>query len=365
VKRLLLFLFFFIPFSLFAQQPYIDYETVGNDWVWNIFSQGTGGSFDIVANPDPSGFNTSDTVACLIIGADGDPWAGVWCSDFPDLTIDADNSIVTIMVWKDVISPFNMKLEPQPNLDHFVSNTVINQWEQLTFDHSDAIGITAQTLTLIPDQDTVRTSGSTNYWDNIDFSGTIIPVELTSFTAYYEGNTVQLKWTTASELNNRGFEIQRSIAGSRFATIGFVEGNGTTTESKNYSYADRTISPSTVYSYMLKQIDFNGSYDYSNVVNLGESLPLNFELAQNYPNPFNPSTTISFGLPVNSSVSLDVYNLIGEKVTSVYQGQLDAGNYEYNFDASNLPSGIYVYILNAVGSDLNQFTASKKMTLLK
>jgi hypothetical protein len=100
-------------------------------------------------------------------------------------------------------------------------------------------------------------------------------------------------------------------------------------------------------------------------VNLGKSLPLNFKLAQNYPNPFNPSTTISFGLPVNASVALDVYNLIGEKVASVYQGELNAGNYEYNFDASNLPSGIYVYVLNAVGSDMKQFNASKKMTLLK
>jgi hypothetical protein len=161
------------------------------------------------------------------------------------------------------------------------------------------------------------------------------------------------------------FEIQRSTAGSDFVTIGFIQGKGTTTESNNYSYTDRTISPNTQYSYRLKQIDFDGRYAYSNIVNLGASLPLSFGLAQNYPNPFNPSTIISFDLPVNSSVSLDVYNLIGEKVTSVYRGELDAGNHEYNFDASNLPSGIYVYILNAVGSDMNQFTASKKMTLLK
>jgi hypothetical protein len=249
-----------------------------------------------------------------------------------------------------------------------VSNTVINQWEQLTFDYSAFIGTDVGTLTMIPDHrpDSIgRTSGSTNYWDNIDFSGTIIPVELTSFTANYNGNTVQLKWSTATELNNMGFEIQRSRASSAFVTIGFSEGKGTTTESNSYSYTDRTISPSIQYSYRLKQIDFDGSYHYSDVVNLDKSLPLNFKLVQNYPNPFNPSTTISFGLPVKSSVSLDVYNLIVEKVSSVYQGELDAGNYEYNFDASKLPSGIYVYILNAVGSDLNQFTASKKMTLLK
>jgi hypothetical protein len=364
MKRLLLFLFLCIPVSMFAQQPYIDYETLGNDWVWNIFSQGTGGNYSIVANPSVGGLNSSDSCAMLVVGADGDPWAGVWCSDFPDLTLDANNSIIKVMVYKDVISDFNLKLEP-PNVDHNVPNTLINQWEQLTFDYSADIGVTAATLTIIPDFPAARDYSSTNYWDNIDFSGTYVPVELTSFTANYIDNIVQIKWSTASELNNRGFEIQRSTAGSPFITIGFVEGKGTTTESNNYAYVDRTISQSTQYSYTLKQIDFNGSYHYSDVVNLGKSLPLNFVLAQNYPNPFNPSTTLSFGLPVSSNVSLDVYNLIGEKVTSVYQGELEAGNYEYSFDASNLPSGIYVYILNAVGHDLNQFTASKKMMLLK
>jgi len=364
MKRLFLFLFFCIPVSLFAQFQVIDWETVGQDWVFNIFSQGSGTGYSVVANPDPSGINTSANCGMINIGADGDPWGGAWCSDMPDFTIDATNAIITVMVYKDVISDFNLKLEP-PNVDHNVANTLINQWEMLTFDYSDGIGQFAATLTIIPDfSPDPRTYASTSYFDNIDF-GSPVPVELTSFTANYNNNTAQLKWSTATELNNMTFEIQRSTAGSAFITIGFIEGTGTTTESNNYSYTDRTISPSTIYSYRLKQIDFDGTYAYSNLVNLGASLPLNFELAQNYPNPFNPSTTISFGLPVNSSVSLDVYNLIGEKVTSVYQGELNAGNHEYNFDASNLPSGIYVYILNAVGHDLNQFTASKKMTLLK
>jgi hypothetical protein len=363
MKQLLLFLFFCIPVSLFAQSTIIDWETVGNNWVWTIFSEGTGGSYSVAANPDPSGINTSANCGMLTIGADGDPWAGIWSSDLPDFTLDANNSMITVMVYKDVISNFNLKLEP-PNVDHNVANTLINQWEMLTFDYTSDIGVTAATLTIIPDFSDPRTAGSTNYFDNIDF-GALIPVELISFTAKYNGNIAQLKWSTATELNNMVFEIQRSTAGSDFVTIGFIQGKGTTTESNNYSYTDRTISPNTQYSYRLKQIDFDGRYAYSNIVNLGASLPLSFGLAQNYPNPFNPSTIISFDLPVNSSVSLDVYNLIGEKVTSVYRGELDAGNHEYNFDASNLPSGIYVYILNAVGSDMNQFTASKKMTLLK
>jgi hypothetical protein len=113
VKRLLLFFSFFIPVALFAQQPYIDFETVGNDWSYGIFGQGTGGTFDIVANPDPSGFNTSDSVACIVIDADGEVWGGVFTGDFPagaggSLTLDATNSIITVMVYKDFISDVNL-----------------------------------------------------------------------------------------------------------------------------------------------------------------------------------------------------------------------------------------------------------------
>ena len=367
MKRLLLFFLLAFTVSSFTQ-PYIDYETYGNDWVFNIFDQGTGGSFDIVANPSVGGINTSDSVACLIIGADGQPWAGVWASDFPYLTLDATNSIITIMVYKDVISDFNLKLEgpsPPDNHDVNVPNTVTNQWEQLVFDYSSDIGKTIETLTVIPDFPAARDYGSTNYWDNIDFSGSIVPVELTSFTANYVDKTVQLKWSTATELNNLGFDVQRSTAGSKFLTIGFIQGKGTTTESNNYSYVDRTISPNTIYSYRLKQTDFDGSYAYSDVVNLGKSLPLNFELSQNFPNPFNPSTKINLDLPVNSNVSLDIYNLVGEKVLSVYKGAQEAGNHTYDVNGSDLSSGIYVYRLTVAGENGTQFTASKKMTLLK
>lgn len=366
MKSFLLFLFlsFCIPVSLFAQQPYIDYENLGNNWAWNMFSAGTGGTFDVVANPNPSGYNTSDSVAMLVISADGDPWAGVFCTDFPDLTLDATNCIITVMVYKDVISNFNLKLEP-PNIDFNVPNTLINQWEQLVYDYTAHIGTTVATLTVIPDFTTPRTAGSTNYWDNIDFSGTIVPVELTSFTAEYVGNTTQLNWTTSTELNNLGFDVQRSLSGNPFVTIGFVQGKGTTTEIQNYSYVDRTTLPNTNYAYRLRQIDFNGNYHLLGVVNVGESNPVNFELAQNYPNPFNPSTTISIGLPVKSDISLDVYNIVGEKVLTLYNGELEAGNYDYSVNASGLPSGIYVYVLNSVGEDGNHSVLSKKMTLLK
>ncbi len=144
-----------------------------------------------------------------------------------------------------------------------------------------------------------------------------VPVELTSFTAEYQFNTTVLNWTTASETNNFGFEVQRNTNESDFVTIAFVKGIGTSTEVQKYSYTDYSTSVNTNYSYRLKQVDFDGNYAYSNVINLGKAVTMNFELKQNYPNPFNPATTISIGLPVKSNISLDVYNITGEKILSL------------------------------------------------
>ena len=365
MKRFLLALLFLFSTSVFAQ-PVIDFETVGNNWVWNPFDLGTGGMLDIVANPAPGGLNTSDSCVMFMIGSDGNPWAGAWSADFPDMTIDASNCIVKILVYKDGISPVNLKLEP-PNQDHFAPNTLINQWEELTFDYSSSIGVTGATLTLIPDQkpDFPRTYASVNYIDYIRFTPLIVPVELTSFTGAFVGNDVQLKWATATELNNRGFEIQRSISGSAFATIAFVEGFGTTTEQKQYTFTDRNVTAGVDHAYRLKQIDFDGTFDYSDVVNVGSTIPTEFALEQNYPNPFNPTTNIVYAVPVKSNVTLDVYNLIGQKLVTLFEGDVEAGKHVSQFNASSLSSGIYFFTLTAVGEDGSQFSSSKKMTLLK
>ena len=195
--------------------------------------------------------------------------------------------------------------------------------------------------------------------------GNVVPVELTSFTGAFVGNDVQLKWATVTELNNRGFEIQRSINNSEFATIAFVEGHGTTTEQKQYSFVDRNVITRVNCAYRLKQIDFNGTYEYSKVVNLGYTLPLEFTLEQNYPNPFNPTTNIIYAVPVKSNVTLDVYNLIGQKVVTLFEGDVEAGKHTAQFNASTMSSGIYFFRLNAVGQNGVQFTSSKKMTVLK
>jgi len=191
----------------------------------------------------------------------------------------------------------------------------------------------------------------------------IVPVELTSFIANAHGNSVQLNWSTASELNNAGFEIQRkSPADQDWIVIGFEEGKGTVTETQFYSYLDDvTHLQKGIVSYRLKQIDFGGTFSFSDIVNVEiNPSPDQFELMQNYPNPFNPATTITFSLPEKSNVILKVFNSLGEEVAELVNGNLDVGTYSQNFNASELPSGIYVYTLQT-GEQL----ISKKMTLIK
>lgn len=192
---------------------------------------------------------------------------------------------------------------------------------------------------------------------------TEIPVELTSFTASSVGTDVHLNWVTASEVNNHGFEIQRN-SGSGFATVAFVQGNGTTTEVKNYSFIDKNLTAGN-YSYRLKQLDYNGMYEYSSNVEVDVTGLTDFVLIQNYPNPFNPSTMISFNLVVDSKVSLKIYNLLGQEVSTLLNQNLTAGLHEINFDATGLNSGIYFYQLEALGVDGKSFSSVKKMILSK
>jgi plastocyanin len=187
----------------------------------------------------------------------------------------------------------------------------------------------------------------------------LIPVELTAFSASASGSDVILNWSTATELNNFGFEIQRSVSASEFMTVGFVAGNGTTTETKNNRFVDANLTSGS-YSYRLKQVDFDGTFSYSNEVSADVSTSIQFELAQNYPNPFNPSTNIKFTLPQSSDMTLKVYNTLGQETASLISGFMEAGSYTINFDASSLNSGIYFYRLNA-----GQFSEVRKMTLIK
>ncbi|PIS44203.1 MAG: hypothetical protein COT22_11815 [Ignavibacteria bacterium CG08_land_8_20_14_0_20_37_9] len=198
-----------------------------------------------------------------------------------------------------------------------------------------------------------------------------LPVELSSFSAIVKGDEVELNWQTATEVNNYGFEIERTSprpspqgeggeAGRGWEKIGFVEGHGNSNSPKNYSFEDKSVE-SGKYSYRLKQIDNNGGFSYSQEVEVKvEAIPTEFALFQNYPNPFNPSTTIKFSLPETGYYSLKIFNTLGEEVAQLINGQLEGGNYRLPFDASKLASGVYIY--NLKGNNVN---LSMKMTLMK
>jgi hypothetical protein len=186
-----------------------------------------------------------------------------------------------------------------------------------------------------------------------------VPVELISFTSTVSGNNVLLKWSTATELNNQGFDIERKIVSSDWEKIGFIAGSGTTTESRTYSFTDENLNTGA-YNYRLKQLDYDGTFEYSNEIQAEVSVPFDFKLEQNYPNPFNPSTTIRYSVLQNSLVTVKVFNIIGQEVAELVNEIKSPGKYEINFEANELSSGIYLVKMQA-----DNFSSTMKMTLLK
>jgi hypothetical protein len=186
-----------------------------------------------------------------------------------------------------------------------------------------------------------------------------LPVELVAFTARNTAEGVQLAWRTASEQNNAGFEVQRrSEKASEWQVLGFVRGAGTTAEAQSYTFLDKSASGKV--QYRLKQIDFDGQFEYSNIIEVDAGAPKQFALEQNYPNPFNPTTLISYQLPVASEVSLKVYDVLGKEVATLVNERQEAGTYHFNFNASSLSSGVYFYRIKA-----GNFVSTKKMMLVK
>lgn len=196
-------------------------------------------------------------------------------------------------------------------------------------------------------------------------TGSIVPVELTTFTANTNGNNVNLSWSTSTETNNSGFGIERRSHTERsrsmtdWENVGFIKGKGTTTETQSYSFVDNHLA-SGKYLYRLKQIDFDGTYEYSNEIEAIISVPETFELSQNYPNPFNPSTKIKYQLAASSPVSLKIYDILANEVAVLVDEFKTAGTYEATFNASGLTSGIYIVSLK-----VNTYHFTRKMILMK
>ncbi len=200
--------------------------------------------------------------------------------------------------------------------------------------------------------------------DDIKNDGAL-PVELVTFSVNVHENIVNLNWETATEVNNYGFEIERqkSEEGDQIAewsNIGFVKGHGNSNSPKIYSFEDDLSNLSGSFKYRLKQIDVDGKFKYSPTIEVEIGIPAKFEVSQNYPNPFNPSTTISFSLPETQQVTVEVFNLLGQVIKTLVNEKLNAGKYNYEFDASNLSSGNYIYRVIA-GKNVR----IRKMMLLK
>ncbi|MDP3829936.1 MAG: YCF48-related protein [Ignavibacteriaceae bacterium] len=271
-----------------------------------------------------------------------------------------------------------------------VTSGTVNGTYSITFDVTDVVGVlNLATLHLLKRDDAsgnwtdygVASSIDGNLLTWTGFTGfsefglggdnsNPLPVELTSFSALVAGTNINLNWQTATEVNNYGFEIEKTSprpspqgeggeAGRGWEKIGFIAGHGNSNSVKEYSFVDKTITGSK-YSYRLKQIDNDGKYEYSKEIEIDLGIPSEFSLSQNYPNPFNPVTTISWQLPVSSHVTLKVYDVLGKEVATLINNEFEAGSHSVNFDASNFSSGIYFYELRA-----GNFIQSKKMLLMK
>ena len=309
-------------------------------------------------------------------------------------------ALVPVMPWKDSVPPSTISnLSAFKNTDgvlvtwqkptndpakyfivyRFDDQTLINiddprYFRTITYNDTTSfldtqpIGLNTQTVTyVVTSLDRLHNETPVSAANSITLQ-IVVPVELTLFYASVEGNSVNLIWKTASEKNNYGFEIEKSqissasggIKSEMWEKIGFLKGSGTTQSPQMYVFSDENIFEAGSYSYRLKQIDFDGSYEYSNIIQVEINKPLKFSLMQNYPNPFNPTTIISWQSPISSRQTLKVYDVLGNEVANLVDEWKDAGYYRMEFDASNLSSGVYFYQLMT-----QNFLQTRKMQILK
>jgi photosystem II stability/assembly factor-like uncharacterized protein len=226
-----------------------------------------------------------------------------------------------------------------------------NTWEDISLNF-----VHVKKIVVNPDDEVFLVTSESIWKLNPDF----IPVELKNFTASVSGNSVDLKWGTATETNNKGFEIERKQVQGEWESITFIPGNGTTTEPREYTYSDNNLSPGS-YKYKLIQIDYDGTRNEENEIEVEiNSLPFEYALYQNYPNPFNPTTTIKYSVKEAGVVSLKVYDILGKEIATLVNEIKTPGEYTTTFDASLLSSGIYFYTMQAGG-----FSATNKLLLVK
>jgi len=211
----------------------------------------------------------------------------------------------------------------------------ISQLSNITFSGTSVTYTLTISSTLTDDISTISniTFGTSN-------GGSPLPVELVNFVATTNQKTATLTWSTATEVNNYGFEVQR-LADNIWTKIGFVQGHGNSNSLKNYSFTDSSPLAGKI-QYRLKQIDIDGKYKYSNTVEVTVAVPATYALKQNFPNPFNPSTKIKYDLPIDGLVTLKIYDVFGREFSLLFNENKRSGSYEVIFDGKRLASGIYI-----------------------
>jgi hypothetical protein len=222
--------------------------------------------------------------------------------------------------------------------------------------------------------ETVKSRGMTGFSNFALTDGTDpLPVEICSFDAFVNNRDVDLTWSTCTEVNNKGFDIEKRTWNtldneySSWVKAGYVDGNGTTNEPQYYRFSDKKLS-SGKYQYRLKQIDLNGNFEYHNLSDPSDVIignPGNADLFQNYPNPSNPISKVDFQLPFDANVSLKVFDITGKEVLVLVNKDLVSGFYTAEFNGSNLASGVYFYRLTANSNDGNSFSKTMKLILVK
>jgi len=236
---------------------------------------------------------------------------------------------------------------------------LISNIDEITFSGSDAtFSLTSGGGTTESIADIIQiTFGSSPLGDQS------LPVELTCFRAVRTGSDVGLSWETASELNNRGFALERRHRNSDWAEIAFVDGAGSSSSQSSYQYCDENAGKYADLQYRLKQIDFDGTYEYSRVISPEretEPLPERFSLSPNYPNPFNPVTQICYELTKEDFVSVRIFDIDGREVQTLVDRNQPPGTYQLAFNAADLASGVYFCQISA-----GRQTKQIKMLLMK
>lgn len=428
-----------------AQNQPIDFESggFGANWTWTVFENNTNPPLEIIPNPNASGINTSASVAKFTALQAGNPWAGCesahGTTDLGEFVLDASNSTIKIMVWKSVISDVGIKLVSTNGWSQGeikVPNTLVNQWEELTFNFAGYLNPPASEgpldqIVIFPDFDLAgRTQDNIIYFDNITFSPEIlvgvptVPAPtptlpagsvISVFSDVYSdipGTNLNPNWGQAtavsflliqgdttmkySNLNYQGIELgsnqNLTAAGMQYLHLDFWNSNSTDLgvylispgpvetrvalvppgASETWVSVDiplTAFAPVDLTNVFQLKFDGNGTIYFDNIYfsttisdvkEIPNTFPSDYTLEQNYPNPFNPSTKISFSLPEAANVTLKVYNLLGQEVATVLNQFMSSGRFEVNFDASELPSGIYTYALST-----GNFNSVKKMMLIK